>query len=467
MTRINTNVTSLISARVLNQNQASLNKSLERLSTGLRINSGADDPSGLIASEVLRGETASLNAAISNGERASNVISTAEGALNEVSSLLVDLENTISATANTAGLSDEEVAANQLTVDSILSTINRIANNTEFEGTNLLNGSMDYTTSGNAATSAFDNVTIKSANLVDGAKMNVVVDVYGSAQLAKVAGLSANTGGNITLQITGNDGTQVFSFASGTHASAIVAAVKGSKSLTGVSAIINASSHKAEFVSTEYGEDAFVKVETISGTYIAKTTDEGVDAKVRVNGQEATAKGLNVSLNTSNLSISMDMKAAVGTAITSRTFAITGGGATFSLGADVTTGLASIGIQSIATGSLGDSAVGMLSSLADGQTNCLSSDNLGKAQDIVESAITQVASLRSRLGAFKTQTIDSTVNSLNVTLENTSAAESAIRDADFATETSNLTRSQILVQSATTVLKQANSAPQTALSLLS
>jgi len=457
---------SMISARVLNQNQASLNKSLERLSTGLRINSGADDPSGLIASEVLRGETSALKAAISNGERASNVISTAEGALNEVSSLLVDLEETISATANKSGLSDEEVAANQLTVDSILSTINRIANNTEFEGTKLLNGSMDYTTSGIAAVSAFDNVTIKSASLVDGAKMNVVVDVYGSAQLARVTGLSANTGGNVTLQITGKDGTQVFSFASGTHASAIVAAVKDSKSLTGVSAIIN-SAGKAEFVSTEYGKDAFVKVETISGTYIDKTTDEGVDAKVRVNGQEATAKGLNISLNTSNLSISMDMKAAVGTAIGSKTFVITGGGATFSLGADVSTGLASIGIQSIATGSLGNSSLGMLSSLADGQDNCLSSDNLSKAQDIVEAAITQVASLRSRLGAFKTQTIDSTLNSLNVTLENTTAAESAIRDADFATETANLTRSQILVQSATTVLKQANSAPQTALSLLS
>ena len=130
------------------------------------------------------------------------------------------------------------------------------------------------------------------------------------------------------------------------------------------------------------------------------------------------------------------------------------------------TGRAGIGIQSVSSGSLGDATNGYLSTLGSGQTNNLSSDNLGTSQRIVKSAIKQVASLRGRLGAFQKLTIDSTVASLNVALENTASAESSIRDADFATETANLTRSQILVQAATTVLKQANAAPQNALALL-
>lgn len=465
MTRINTNVTSMISSRVLNTQQNAMTKSLQRLSTGLRINSGADDPAGLIASEVLRGEQTALKAAIANGQRASNVISTAEGALSEVSSLLSQLEEAISSAANTSGQSSDEIAAKQLQVDSILSTINRIANSTDFEGIKLLNGSLDYKTSGTAATSAFDNVTIKAATLADGAKMNVTVEVYGSAQLASINGKASSMSANNTLQITGKYGTQVFSFAAGTTADQVVAAVKDSSTLTGVSAYKN-SAGNAVFTSTEYGSDAFVTVDTISGTYALNTTDTGVDAKVRINGQDATAKGLTASINTNTLSMDLTMKTAIGTATGTKSFYVTGGGATFSLAADVMTGRTSIGIESVTTGSLGSATEGKISSLADGQANSLSSDNFGKAQRIVKSAIKQVASLRGRLGAFQKLTIDSTVNSMNVALENTAAAESAIRDADFATETANMTRSQILVQAATTVLKQANSAPQMALSLL-
>jgi flagellin len=127
---------------------------------------------------------------------------------------------------------------------------------------------------------------------------------------------------------------------------------------------------------------------------------------------------------------------------------------------------ASIGIQSVTTGSLGNNSLGFLSTLGSGKANSLSSDNLVASQKIVDKAIQQVAQLRGRLGAFERFTIGSTINSLGVALENTSAAESAIRDTDFAEETANLTRAQILAQAATTVLAQANSSPQLALALL-
>ena len=155
-----------------------------------------------------------------------------------------------------------------------------------------------------------------------------------------------------------------------------------------------------------------------------------------------------------------------------KTFGITGGGATFSLGSKVSeTDKASVGIASVSTGSLGatQNSAGtaeFLSTLASGGPNSLDSGNLVQAQKILDKAVKQVSQLRGRLGAFQKFTIGSTVNSLGVALENANAAESAIRDTDFAEETSKLTRAQILSQAATTVLAQANTAPQAALSLL-
>src|ERR1041385_5867279 len=139
MSRINTNVSSLIAQRVLRKNNDELNTSLERLSTGLKINRGADNPAGLIASENLRAETTGINQAIDNAERASNIIGTAEGGLTEVSSLLNELQGLVNQAASTGGLTSAEVEANQLQVDSILTTINRLAGSTAFQGTKLLN----------------------------------------------------------------------------------------------------------------------------------------------------------------------------------------------------------------------------------------------------------------------------------------------------------------------------------------
>ena len=143
MSRINTNVTSLVAQRVLGQNNFGLNDSLERLSTGLRINRGKDDPAGLIASENLRAEIKSVESAINNAERADQVVNIAEGGLSEVSGLLTELQGLITNTANDAGLSKAEKEANQLQIDSILQTIDRVSDQTSFQGTKLLNGNFD------------------------------------------------------------------------------------------------------------------------------------------------------------------------------------------------------------------------------------------------------------------------------------------------------------------------------------
>ncbi|MHC4091314.1 MAG: flagellin, partial [Planctomycetota bacterium] len=134
MSRINTNIPALVAIGRLRRNQEDLNVRLERLSTGLRINRGADDPAGLIASEILRNEIRTIRQAIDNSARAINVISTAEGALHEVSALLLDVRALITSTANESALAPAEVQANQQEIDAILTSVNRIANTTEFAG---------------------------------------------------------------------------------------------------------------------------------------------------------------------------------------------------------------------------------------------------------------------------------------------------------------------------------------------
>jgi flagellin len=469
MSVINTNVQSLVAQNALRQNNSAESTSLERLSTGLRINSGADDPSGLIASENLKSETTGITTAISNANQANNIIGTADGALGEVSDLLTSLQGLVSQTANTGGLSSAEVAANQSQVDSILGTINRIAGSTSFQGTQLLNGNLDYTTSGVTSTN-ITNVQIDSANVAFGAKVTVNVQVLASGTTAKLGytggAITGSTG--TTIQIAGVTGTQQLSFASGTAASGIAASINAVTAATGVSATISGSD--VAINSTQFGSSQYVSIKATTGSFAltggSSGRSTGTDAKVDINGAQASASGKEISYNANGLSAQFDLASAFNKPGTT-SFSVTGGGANFAIGSSVTSqGNASIGIGSVYTADLGNSIDGYLDTLGSGQTNSLSSNNLDTAQNVVNDAVNQVSSLRGRLGAFQTDTLTSTINSLNVAYENASSAQSDISDADFAQETANLTRNQILVQSATTVLSQANAAPKNALTLL-
>jgi flagellin len=465
MSTINTNLSSLIAQNNLSKNNATLNTSLQRLSTGLKINSGADDPAGLIAAENLKSQQAGINTALSNATRAGNVIGTAEGGLNEVSSLLTELQNLVGQSANTGGLSSDEVAANQLQVDSILNTVNRISNSTTFNGKQLLNGALSYTTSGVTA-GAVSSVQVNAANIPDKSAVNVLVNVIQSAQTGAITYTGTIGAGGATISVAGNTGTTQLSFASGTTVSGIKNAINAVKASTGLSAQVSGSYVRIN--STGYGSNAFVSVNTVSGTFAPSATQSyGRDAQVNVNGAAATVNGTSVSYRSNDLDVSFNLGASTNKTNGATNFYVTGGGATFQIGSTVSgTSTASIGVGSVSTSALGNQDVGFLSSLGTGGANSLSSGNLSAAQTILSTAVTQVSTLRGRLGAFQDYTLNSTSNSLNVALENSSAALSSIQDANFASETANLTRSQILVQASTTVLSTANSAPQNLLKLL-
>src|SRR6184192_45061 len=183
MARINTNVASLTAQRGLAKSQQTLSDTLQRLSSGLRINRGGDDPAGLIASEGLRSEIAGITQAVDNSQRASNVISTTEGALNEVASLLLNIKSLVVQAANSGALSPDEVSANQLQVDSAVESITRISNTTTFAGLHLINGSLDYVTSGMHA-SAIPALQINQANFGTLTSIPVKVQVVTSARMA-------------------------------------------------------------------------------------------------------------------------------------------------------------------------------------------------------------------------------------------------------------------------------------------
>ncbi len=502
MSRINTNVASLVGQRVLGGNNASLNNSLQRLSTGLRINRGKDDPAGLIASENLRSDLRGLNAAIGNAERADQVVNIAEGGLQEISGLLTELQGLLTTTASTAGLSDEEKKANQLQIDSILQTVDRISSSTSFQGFKLLNGNFDYQVSG--VDSGVQNYTVNAAKLTSGGSLDVDVLVTQSAQQGQLyMSFGASTidlggsGESFTIEVAGALGSRELQFAEGTSLDDIQAAINTYSDVTGVTA--SASSSGITLLSNDFGSSKFVSVKvvddagvtgtgvgiykfesddattvntTINSTYTAANNgvrDLGQNVGGTINGLVATSSGKTLRVNSDFLDVELTLDTTSSQDLsTVSAFSITGGGADFQLAGSVDiAGKVSLGIRDVTTRKLGSTTgAGFLSDLGSGRSFNVVDGDMSEAQKIVESAISQISGMRGRLGAFQKNVVGATIRSLNIAVENTSAAESVIRDTDFATETASLTRNQILVSASTNILAIANSQPQAVLQLL-
>jgi flagellin len=513
MARINTNISSVIAQQNLSRTQGELQTRLERLSTGLRINRGADDPAGLIISERIRSDVSGVNQGIKNSERARSVIATTEASLNEINELLLSVKSLIVESANTGGQSEDERRANQLQIDSAIDSITRISNTASFGGLRLLNGSLDYRLSG-MPTSAISVAQVTNASFVGNASLSVQVDVIASAQRG---GLYYNGGTTpagvtlsaLTLELAGSRGVQVITVPSGQSLATLRDSVNNLTALTGVQArlINNNVNSGIVFETVDYGSNSFVSVRRLQGpitgdsftlrkfdnnaplanpapfdwadvNLVQATRDTGADVSALVNGNLGTGGGLNLSINSGALSAKLLLteSAAIRPAATAQSFSITGGGALFQLGQDVTAlQQTNIGIQSVAASNLGgvvnsSGIVEFLNSLKSGQANSLatnvSRNDFTNANDILDKAIDDVTILRGRLGAFEKNILDTNVRSLQSAFENLTASNSQIRDADFAAETSLLTRSQILASSGTSILGLANQTSQQVLQLL-
>jgi len=515
MSRINSNISSMIAQFNLAKNNSNLDTRLQRLATGLRINRGADDPAGLIISQRLRTELEGIKQGIKNSERASNVIATTEGGLTEVSELLNSIRALVVEAANSGAFSADEIAANQLQIDSAIDSITRIANTSSFGGLKLLNGSLSYSLSG-VNDSNIAKATVNSANFSGRSSIDVDVEVVGSAQQAGVflntnfAALSAGAvdgvlPNEVTIEVAGPTGVVELTLASGSTVANIIKAINDRSGVTGIRAeqVSGADvSSGIRFFSNEYGSDAFVSVKTLSGrsdytwaTLLDNTPgpidwaggsgtqwatadrDTGKDVIALVNGAVATGRGLSLDIRGPELDLSLLLTDTFATTVngTASSFDITGGGALFQLGPQVNSNQqVNIGIGSVAAtrlggtyqiGNGGDFELQFLSTLKSGGPNSLRG-NLQNASSVLETAIDEVSTLRGRLGAFERNVLDTNIRSLQAGVENITASESVIRDADFAVETSELTRAQVLSQAGTSVLALANQQAQNVLALL-
>lgn len=488
LTVTNTNTMTLLN--ILNQNTASQANTIKQLTTGKRINAGKDDPAGLIALSSLDTELTAVNATLINNQRTDAMMTVADSAFGEVSSLLNQIESIVVSSASKANITDAEIAANQSQIDSALAAIDRIVNTTNFNGRKLLDGSLAIDTSGAAGNTNISNLRIfsRSQESVDTA---LTVNRLQSATVASAtfafAGGSARTSGTTTAVIRGALGNATVTLASGLTQTQVVAAINGVKAQTGVSAIQNSTNIKLN--SNQYGQDAFVSVEVLSGgsintSYGTATSDSnttndiqnitkqlGRDVNVTINGQTASSDGLNVYYsNDAGMALQFSVSENFGKgntgATTSTSFTVKAtGGASFQLGTTANT-RQTIGIDSLASYNLaGGNGSARLSELGSGKSKALRTDTAGALTSVRE-AIADVASIRGRLGGFQKFQVGSAINALKAAQTGLTAASSAIGDTDFAVATSNLNRDTVLIQSSVQLLGLANQQAGQILSLL-
>jgi flagellin len=518
MTRINTNVPSMIARSNLSRTNRELDIRLERLSTGLRINRGADDPAGLIISERLRSNIRGSEQGIKNSERASAVIATTEGSLTEINELLNSIKALVVEAANTGAFSDEEIAANQAQIDSAIDSITRIADTARFGDLRLLDGSLGYQTSG-IATSAIAKTNVRAASFAQSASLDVNIEILNSAQQGGLylRGDGPTPGDPLNgtvlsatiIEVRGPDGVVSLDLTAGQTFEQVRDAINRLTPSTGVVAeLINGNPVSGlSFRSEEYGSRAFVSVERLGATGVDSawetykfgddfevgdidpfpwgsvgsdlqeaTRDAGRNVGAIINGALASGDGLNISTASSQLSLQLTLTADFATrAGQVSTFDITGGGSLFQLGPEVVAQQqVNLGINSVAATRLGGTLVNgtleFLESLKTGRSNSLAESkargNFTAASRITDTAIDETTVIRGRLGSFERNTLQTNIRSLSLAVENLTASESLIRDADFAQETSLLTRAQILASSGTTVLGIANQQAQSVLQLL-
>lgn len=475
--RVNTNLGAINALRNLSATRMEFSKSVTRLSTGLRITTSADDPAGLIISEGFRAQINSMDQAIQNSQDAINYAKTAEGALDEVSRLLNDMRKLAVASGNAGSLDGTAVQANQNQITSILSSIDRIAGQTQFGSKKLLDGSAGIvSTVTNAANYAAINIGGTFGGYAVNSSGNVTVQVTTAATRASITG-SVNLSVNGLATVIGAGSFVVNGIQFNTD---------GTETLQGLLNRFNAASNTT---GVNFG---------FNGTYVTMTQNKyGTNAQIsftdtagRLNAAgNVQASGTNaiatVTVTTANGSTSATFtggrngddglrltdtygnailltQAGNQTGAAAAVGRIEAGSASFQTGAN-SGQTNSLSLSNVMSSQLGTGIIGS-NSLAN--VNVTTSQGVSDALQIIDAAISQVTTLRGNIGNFQRNILESNVRSLGVARENLTATESSIRDLDVAAEMTNFTKLQILSQAGLAILAQANASPQSVLQLL-
>lgn len=466
MTVNNLNTVSLLN--ILNKTTTRQDTVLQQMSTGSKINRGADDPAGLLAITSITNELTAVEAGISNNQRTDAVLGVADNALAEISNMVSDIQRLANETANDAALSADEIAANQAQIDDALASIDRIVGNVNFNGRKLIDGSLAINAEFTMAALTDVKVYSRKAGASD---TTLTVELDTAASAAVVSGVVTSTVAvDSSFTVQGKLGTAVIEIETSDSIANIATKINDTAAQTGLSADNGGAGGSLRIFSQAKGEAAFVRTKFIEGTasVISDLSAEGVDAEVTVNGQRTAVDGDSVSYSGNGVSISFELNGLAEGATSTITVRGKGtagdSGATFQLGTTEQTA-ATIGISGMYTQQLGTASLGYLASLASGNTNSLL-DDPNQAAEIARAASKQISTLRGRIGGFQKFQVRTSLNSLNDTKEGLQKALSVVKDVDYAQASSELNRQNILLQSAMSLLGLANQQSSQVLSLL-
>lgn len=469
---INTNVMSLNAQRNLNASQSVMQTSIQRLSSGLRINSAKDDAAGMAISEGMTSQIRGMQQAVRNANDGISLSQTAEGAMQETTQILQRMRELALQAANSTNNTDNRQSI-QKEISQLQQELDRNAQNTQFNGQRILDGSFS------------------SASFQVGANANQTISfTIGSIMSSAIGGVasqtgttvSANAATDITISIAGGPATSINSSAGfagpdasqdGTSAYAKAAAINAA----GISGLnVTASTAGTQTVGAIGGTAGDTYDLTLNGVAVFTNTDvaaglSNTQLRDAINSVSSQT-GVIASLNGGDMTL---------TAADGRNITVTEGGTGFTAGTDgltVTGGPFAAALRGNISISATDSLaiggtvadIGLSAAIAK-DTNGVNVVDVTTAEGAqaailrIDSALISVNSNRATMGALQNR-FDLTIANLQNVTENLSAARSRIQDADFAAETANLTKGQILQQAGTAMLSQANSMPQSVLKLL-
>ena len=484
---INTNLNSLTAQRNLGTNQSSLATSIQRLSSGLRINSAKDDAAGLAISERLNSQIKGLNQAVRNANDGISLAQTAEGALKASSDILQRIRELAVQSANASNSAGDRQAL-QSEVGQLTSELDRISQTTEFNGSKLLNGSFG-TQQFQVGANANQTITATTANLRTNVYGNNQLQAAGGDGTLAAFGSNSTTAG--TLSINGSIGTASITVAVNSTAKANADLVNGQNASTGVTATARTDVSIALGATGAYNltlQSDNSTAQTISFSVSSTNTSDGLSAAVSAINDQSSKTGVTAALNSAgtavvltnatgnDISVSDTAVASAGNVTVQKLDSVgASSGASVTLAADTTADTGTVAgyltLDSEKSFSANVTTTNLLAA-SSGSTLKKVSDldvtTFAKATDAlktVDSALSFISGARAKLGALQSR-FDTTIANLQVTSENLSASRSRIVDADFAQETANLSRAQILQQAGTAMVAQANQLPQGVLALL-
>lgn len=490
---IQTNVASLNAQRNLNKSGSALSTALQRLSSGQRINSAKDDAAGLAISERMTGQIRGMNQARRNANDGVSLAQTAEGALSQMGDILQRIRELAVQSANATNSASDRQAINQ-EVTQLVAELDRFATQTEFNGMRLLDGSFASATF-QVGANAMQNITATTTNF---RTTSYGTNQIGNATGATATGITSTTAGPNSGVVVSASGVLTLRGAAGsgqvdlvtTDSAKSIAEKINSQTQTGIKASAYTETTLSFSVSGSYSLDVSATGAAVPVTFslTAVNTAQGLADAVTAFNAQASKTGITAKLNDTNTGVVIT--AADGSNInlganstTATAGTITAGGSTlaalasgsltiggqlildsdksFAIGSSSTlTTTANTFGTAIAAGALQSSALQTVQSL-----DVTNVTNATQAIRIVDQALGALNGQRATFGALQSR-FEASISQLETSAENLSAARSRIRDTDFAAETAELSRAQILQQAGTAMLAQANALPQNVLSLL-